>query len=223
MHRKTKDYCENEKLSVPSYPVIYRIYEAIPGEQKTYAHEGPKAYKHKYGIIQRWSAEYPNHIWQCDHKELTDLYGMDLKGRIGKVWLTAVEDDYSRAIMGYYLGIEPPSSLRVALALRQAIWYKSEEEWPMCGLPEKFYTDHGSDFTSSHIDQVAGDLKFELIDCAVGEAEPRGKIERLFLTADQMFVPDIKSPKTNPLPVEDIDKASRNGCWRHISYEKTKT
>jgi putative transposase len=77
----------------------------------------------------------------------------------------------------------------------------------MSGLPEKFFSDHGSDFTSSHIEQVAGDLKFELIDSVVGEAEPRGKVERLFLTADQMFVPDIKSPKAAPLPIEDIDKA----------------
>ncbi len=40
----------------------------------------------------------------------------------------------------------------------------------MCGIPEKFYTDHGSDFKSSHIEQVAADLKFELIDSSVGEA-----------------------------------------------------
>ena len=216
VHRKIKDYCARENLKVPSYSVVWRIYGKIPGEQKVYAHKGPKAYKHEYGIIHRWSAEYPNQIWQCDHKELK-LYGVDLKGRVGKVWLTAIEDDYSRAIVGYYLGIEPPSSLRVALARRQAIWCKPEEKaWPMCGIPEKFYTDHGSDFKSSHIEQVAADLKFELIDSSVGEAEPRGKVERLFLTADQMFVPDIKSPKDSPLPVEDIDKAFRK--WPLETY-----
>jgi putative transposase len=215
VHRKIKDYCARESLAVPCYSVVWRIYEAIPGEQKVYAHEGEKAYKHEYGIIHRWSAAYPNEIWQCDHKEF-DIYATDIRGRVGKVWLTAIEDDYSRAILGYYLGIEAPSSLRVALALRQAIWHKPEEAWPMCGLPEKFFSDHGSDFTSSHIEQVAGDLKFDLIDSVVGEAEPRGKVERLFRTADQMFIPDIKSPKNAPLPIEDIDKAFKK--WLLEAY-----
>lgn len=216
VHRKIEEYCVKEGVVCPSYSVVWRIYDDIPGEQKVYAHEGAKAYKHEYGIIHRWSADYPNQIWQCDHKEFK-IYATDLKGRVGKVWLTAIEDDYSRAIPGYYLGIEPPSSLRVALALRQAIWYKPDNEaWPMCGIPEKFFSDHGSDFTSSHIEQVAGDLKFETIDSQVGEAEPRGKVERLFRTANQLFIPDIKSPKDAPLPIEEIDKAFRK--WLVETY-----
>src|SRR5271168_1545498 len=208
VHRKIKEYCVKEQLSIPSYSVVWRIYQAIPDEQKVYAHEGEKAYRHKFAIIHRWSAEYPNEIWQCDHKQLS-LYATDVSGHVGRLWLTAIEDDYSRAIVGYYLGIEAPSSLRVALALRQAIWYKSEEAWPMCGIPEKFFTDHGPDFTSSHIEQVAADLKFESIDSRVGEAEPRGKVERLFRSTEQLFVPDIKSPRESPLAIEEIDKAFR--------------
>ena len=34
------------------------------------------------------------------------------------------------------------------LALRQAIWHKTDPAWPMCGLPDVLYVDHGSDFTS---------------------------------------------------------------------------
>jgi putative transposase len=86
----------------------------------------------------------------------------------------------------------------------------------MCGCPEKFYSDHGSDFESSHIEQVAADLKFEPSHSIVGEAEPRGKVERLFRTADQLFIPDIKSPKTAPLPVEDIDRAFKK--WLLETY-----
>ena len=40
-------------------------------------------------------------------------------------WLTIVIDDYSRAVAGYFLGFDPPSSTRTALALRQAIWRKA--------------------------------------------------------------------------------------------------
>ncbi len=208
VHKQVVQYCTKEGLKAPSYSVVWRIYEDIPSEQKVYAHEGEKAYKHEFGIIHRWSASAANEIWQCDHKQFA-IYAKDLRGRVGPVWLTAVEDDYSRAIMGYYIGIEPPSSKRVALALRQAIWHKPEEGWPVCGLPEKFFSDHGSDFMSEHIEQVAADLKFQTINSEVGEAEPRGKIERLFLSADQQFIPDVKSPKASPLPIEQVDKLFR--------------
>jgi putative transposase len=140
VHRKVHEYCTKEGIPAPSYSVVWRIYEDIPGEHKVFAHEGDKAYKHEYGIIHRWSASAPNEIWQCDHKQLS-IFGRDLRGRVGPLWLTAVEDDYSRAVMGYYLGIEAPSSKRVAISLRQAIWYKSEEAWPVCGIPEKFFSD----------------------------------------------------------------------------------
>jgi putative transposase len=62
VHRKLKEHCQKEGLKVPCYSVVWRIYDKIPGEQKVYAHEGEKAYKHEYGIIHRWTGDYPNHI-----------------------------------------------------------------------------------------------------------------------------------------------------------------
>lgn len=215
VQRKVAEQCTKEGIPAPSYPVVWRIYTEIPAEQKVYAHEGPNAYKHQFGLIHRWSASAPNEIWQCDNKMLS-IYGRDLRGNVKRVWLTAVEDDYSRAIMGYYLGLEAPSSARVATALRQAIWHKPEEGWPMCGIPEKFFTDHGTDFMSKHVEQVAADLKFEIINSVVGEAEPRGKVERLFRSTEQLFVPNAKSPRDNPLDLEEINKRFRN--WLISEY-----
>jgi putative transposase len=209
VHRKIAEHCGKQGFTAPSYSVVWRIYGEIPAEQKVFAHEGEKAYRHEFGLTHRWEASAPNEIWQSDHKQLA-IYARDLNGRVGQLWLTAIEDDYSRAIMGYYLGIEAPSSARVALALREAIWHKPEDNWPMCGIPEKFFTDHGSDFTSNHIEQVAADLGFGFVPSQVGESEPRGKIERLFRSTDQMFLPDCKSPKSDPLDLEEIDKRFRH-------------
>jgi len=47
------------------------------------------------------------------------------------------------------------SAFNTALALRHAIWRKTEPGWHVCGIPNVFYADHGSDFTSRHIEQVA--------------------------------------------------------------------
>jgi hypothetical protein len=53
-----------------------------------------------------------------------------------------VLDDHSRAIAGYSLLTDAPSTLNTALALRQAIWRKGAPARPICGkrlwaMPEK--------------------------------------------------------------------------------------
>jgi putative transposase len=80
------------------------------------------------------------------------------------------------------------SSVQTALALRQAIWRKSQPGWHVCGIPQVLYTDHGSDFTSRHIEQVAVDLKIRLIFSTAGKPRGRGKIERFFESLSQVFL-----------------------------------
>lgn len=85
----------------------------------------------------------------------------------------------------------PPNAQNTALTLHQAIWNKNDTNWPVCGIPEKFYTDHGSDFTSHHMEQVAIDLKINLMFSKVGVPRGRGKIERFFQTVNQTFLEQL--------------------------------
>jgi putative transposase len=103
-----------------------------------------------------------------------------------------VIDDYSRAVAGYYLSFDPPSSLRTSLALRQGIWRKAEPHWQICGIPDVLYTDNGADFTSRHLEQVAVDLKMRLVFSTPGKPQGRGKIERFFRTVNEMFLCDLE-------------------------------
>jgi putative transposase len=112
----------------------------------------------------------------------------DEKGNACRPWLTIILDDYSRAVAGYLLSLAAPSAINTALALRQAIWRKSQAGWHVCGIPQVLYTDHGSDFMSQHIEQVAADLKMRLIFSAVGRPRGRGKIERFFESLSQMLL-----------------------------------
>ena len=56
-----------------------------------------------------------------------------------------------------------PSALNTSLALRHAIWRKADPAWPVCGIPDALYVDHGSDFTSQHLDQVSAALRMQVI------------------------------------------------------------
>jgi putative transposase len=103
-----------------------------------------------------------------------------------------VIDDYSRSIAGYFLGFDPPSSLRTSLAMRQAIWRKVDPHWQVCGIPDVLYVDNGADFVSKHLEQVAVDLKMRLIFSTPGKPQGRGKIERFFRTVNEMFLCDLE-------------------------------
>jgi putative transposase len=86
-------------------------------------------------------------------------------------------DDYSRAIAGFRLSLQAPSAIQTTLTLPQAMWRKPAATWHICGIPETFYSNHGSDFTSEHLAQVSADLKMVLVFSAPGMPRRHGKIE----------------------------------------------
>ena len=153
----------------------------------TLAHEGAKSYAQTYDLVHRREAEAPNAIWQADHC-LLDVFVVRDGKEPARPWLTTIIDDYSRAIAGYYLTFDAPSTLNTSLALRQAIWRKEDARWHICGIPATFYTDNGSDFTSQHLEQVSADLKMRLVFSLPGKPRGRGRIERFFETLNQMLL-----------------------------------
>jgi len=153
---------EREGWAVPSYATVYAIIADVDPALRTLAVEGSKRYAEVFELIYRRQAARPNEIWQADHT-LLDLWVVTPLGKPGRPWLTVIEDDHSRAIAGYAVNLDAPSALQTALALRQAIWRKSEPGWHVCGIPDAFYTDHGPDFTSRHLEQAAIDLKIRLV------------------------------------------------------------
>ena len=174
----------------PSYSVVYDIVRRLPADLVTLAHEGTKAYSEAFELVVRREADAPNAIWQADHTPL-DILLIRPDGEMAKPWLTVVIDDYSRAVAGYFLSFEDPSALHTSLALRQAIWRKEDSRWIVCGIPAVLYTDNGSDFTSSHLEQVSADLKIRLVFSVPGKPRGRGRIERFFLTVNEMFLCEL--------------------------------
>lgn len=179
IHRIVRDAALREGKLAPSYATVHAILRAIDPALMVLAHEGTKAYAHSFDLLHRREAARPNEIWQADHTEL-DILVFDEGGATVRPWLTVILDDHSRAVAAYRLSTNAPSALQTALAFRNAIWRKGEPGWTICGIPEVFYTDHGSDFTSRHIEQVCAELKTQLIFSQVGQPRGRGRIERYF-------------------------------------------
>lgn len=190
VYRQVRRLAQELGEPIPSYSVVYSIVRRLPADLLTLAHQGGKAYSDAFELVHRREALGPNAIWQADHSPL-DILLVRPDAKVDKPWLTVILDDYSRAVAGYFLSFEAPSALHTSLALRQAIWRKEDSRWSVCGIPDVLYTDHGSDFTSRHLEQVGADLKIRLIFSLPGKPRGRGRIERFFSTINEMFLCEL--------------------------------
>lgn len=204
IYRQVQQLAAQHNWQLPTYRTVCGLVQHLEPALVTLAQQGSKVYAEQFDLIYRREADQPNQIWQADHC-LLDIWVLGEQGQALKPWLSVIIDDYSRAIAGYQFSFQAPSALRTALTLRQAIWYKSDPRWHVCGIPEIFYTDHGSDFTSKHMEQVSADLKIQLIFSQVGVPRGRGRIERFFETVNQLFLaklPGYSPPGTPAAPAK---------------------
>lgn len=190
IHRRAIEVAARQGWAAPGYATVHAIVGELDPGLVTLARHGTKRYEQTFDLLHRRAAGGSNELWQADHTEL-DLWVLDPAGKPARPWLTLIEDDYSRAVAGYAVSLEDPTAAQTALVLRQAIWRKPEPGWHVCGIPNVFYTDHGPDFTSAHLEQVAVDLHMQLVFSLPGKPRGRGKIERLFNTINQMCLPAL--------------------------------
>lgn len=212
LHRLAVADARLRNAPAPGYSTVRDIVTALDPGLVTLALEGPASYRDRHELVYRRRAERPNQIWQADHTEL-DILIIGANGKPDRPWLTAVMDDYSRAICGYTVFTGAPSALNTALALRQAIWRKQNPSWVMCGLPDILHVDHGSDFTSHHLERTAVALHIRTIHSTVGRPQGRGKIERFFGTINTEVLtalPGRLGPGTRtPQPALDLPALDR--------------
>lgn len=190
IHRRITGLAGDRGWRAPSYGSVRSIVGGINPAMATLAHEGAAAFRDQYELVHRHRAARPNATWQADHTQL-DILILDADGKEARPWLTTVLDDHSRAIAGYMVMLGAPSALNTSLALRQAIWRKADPAWPVCGIPDVLHVDHGSDFTSLHLEQAAADLRIRLIYSGIARPQGRGKIERLFRTINTELLPEL--------------------------------
>jgi putative transposase len=172
---------------VPNYQRGYRVVKHLAPAFVTLAHAGSKTYRTTYALLSRHEADKPHALWQADHT-LLDLGVRQDGGLPVRPWLTVIMADYSRAMAGFGLSVQAPSSIHTALILRQAIWQKPVPQWRVAGIPATFDTDHGSDCTAHHLEQVSAELTMVLVFSEPGMPRGRGKIERFLRTVNQKLL-----------------------------------
>lgn len=232
IHRTVAEATLRDGATPPSYATVRAIVKAIDPAMTVLAQEGGKAYAEAFELLHRREAGVPNAIWQADHT-LLDILVLGADGTPVRPWLSVVIDDHSRAIAACRLSTAAPSALQTALVLREAIWRKADPRWPVCGIPEVLYTDHGSDFTSRHIERACADLKVRLVFSGPGRPRGRGRVERFFSTINQRVLSDLPGypgagvpPPEASISLEALDRAIRDfieGGYHHTPHGGTGT
>lgn len=207
LHRLAVADARRRDVRPPSYTTVRAVVLALDPAMVTLALDGPGSYRDRYELVLRRRADWPNQIWQVDHTQL-DILIIGADHKPDRPWLTTVIDDHSRAICGYLIFSGAPSALNTALALRQAIWRKPDPSWAMCGIPDILHVDHGTDFTSHHLERTAIDLRIRIIHSTPGRPQGRGKIERFFGTINTELLATlpghIQPGSPHPQPVLDL-------------------
>lgn len=195
-NRKSLD---GTNLIAPSRSTIYRYLKSLNRYVVDTARDGRDLQKTKYRMV--LGAVQVNHInerWEVDHTPIDLLVYCEKSDLpMGKPWLTAIIDRYSRMIMGIYISFQSPSADSVLQALIHAILPKEEflkrypdikAMWPACGLPVELVCDNGMEFHSESIRKVCLELNIGLTYCAAKMPQQKGAIERFLRTANYNLI-----------------------------------
>ena len=184
---------DSDQLPMPTRRLITRLIADIPEFDKYSARYGHDAALKTFRFVRgQRLVSAPLERAEIDHTHL-DLFVVDDRTSLplGRPYVTACIDSYTRCILGIYVGFNPPSYQSVAACLKDCflpkVNLKAEypdivNEWAAHGVMRQLVVDGGQEFYSKSLEQVCLSLGIEW--CAAPRREPwfKGKIERFFGT-----------------------------------------
>ncbi|WP_082560861.1 Mu transposase C-terminal domain-containing protein [Caulobacter sp. Root487D2Y] len=184
------DACEDEGLSRPTRAAINRRLKAFPKRSVVLRRQGAKVAEQHTPRPGQYVVEHPWDVWQIDHT-LADVIVVDVHGRpIGRPWLTVVVDVCTRLVVSFYVGLDPPSTIRVASTLDLAVSSKAawlaarglDYPWPVEGLPRLLHSDNAKEFTRDDLRRAFLNHGVDWSLRPLGGARYGGHVERLIGT-----------------------------------------
>lgn len=138
--------------------------------------------KKEHKAYQRYQARHRNQRWIGDTCQLIYLADPDNSAKKKKVYLIAWLDDYSRVVphAQCYWAEKLPM---LEDSLKKAVVKYS--------LPEQIYVDNAKIYSSNFLNTVCARLSIQRSHSRPYQPSGRGKLERLFLTIQNSFLPEI--------------------------------
>jgi putative transposase len=187
--REVERRCSASGVAAPTYKAVRARVLSRELRQELRRREGVASARAKTGrIAGHLSADGPMALVQIDHT-LADIIVVAEGSRlpVGRPWLTLAIDIATRMVAGFYLSLDPPSALSVAMALSQAALPKDrylrahgiDLDWPVLGIPERVHLDNAKEFHSRALARGAEQYGIEIDYRPPGQPHWGGHIERL--------------------------------------------
>jgi putative transposase len=196
VHREIARVCRTRGLVVPSRGTITRRIARLDPVKARSAREGPDAarsLRSAGGVVPLITQVLQQA--QIDHT-VVDVIVVDEQHRrpIGRPYVTAAIDVFSRCVVGLVVTLEAPSALSAGLCLGHMVtdkraWLERlevESTWPMSGKPQQLYLDNAAEFKSEALRRGCEQHGIKLDYRPPGEPHYGGIIERVIGTMMQM-------------------------------------
>lgn len=182
--------CQRLQLSPPNPKTIVSRIRAEDSFHLALKRQGAKAARQRFEPRPgKLTAERALGLIQIDHTRADiNLVADDDPTRvIGRPWLTLAIDVATRAVVGYYLSMDAPSAISVAMCVAHIMLPKAENDmesalWPMYGTPETILVDNGKDLRSFAFRRGCEQHGIDLQWRPVAEPHYGAHIERLMGT-----------------------------------------
>lgn len=183
-------------LPLPTRRYIKRKIDAIPAFDRYAARHGRNAAARRFrSVLAHRTTAIPLERAEIDHTILDLMVIDDDTGLpLGRPYVTACIDDYTRCLLGVYVGWEPPSYLTVARCLKNSFLPKPElskqypgvkNAWECYGVMRELVVDNGAEFHSVSLENACYSLGIELHYSARKTPWFKGKVERFLGTLNR--------------------------------------
>lgn len=190
IQRENRQRPEKDQLEIPSRGMVHRRIKRIPAYDRALArfgfHAARNMFRSSKGPV---FSGVPLERAEIDHTPI-DLMVVDDETALplGRPWLTVCVDHFTRCILGFYIGFNPPSYLSVAQCLKHAFLPKDDlktleptvkNEWPAHGVMSQLVADRGKEFLSESFDEACFTLNVEIVNAPSKTGWFKPVIERL--------------------------------------------
>jgi putative transposase len=205
------------QLELPTRRLVTRVIGEIPSFDRYAARHGRQQAARRFRSVQAHrTTEAPLERAEIDHTPL-DLIVLDdgTSLPLGRPYVTACIDDYTRCLLGLFISFEPPSYFTVARCLRHAFVPKADlqatypeiaNSWDAHGVMRELVVDNGPEFHSESLENACYSLGIEIHYSARKTPWFKGKIERFLGTLNRETAHGVAGTTfSNILEKEDYD------------------
>lgn len=210
-------------LPLPTRRIIKRLIENIPAFDKYAAQYGREAARRKFRSVKgHVTTNAPLERAEIDHTQL-DIMVVDDKTNkpIGRPYVTACIDDFSRCVLGIYVGFNPPSYQTVQLCLKDCVNPKTglkekypeiQSEWPAHGVMRDLVVDGGLEFHGTSLEKACNSLGINIISSPRLTPWFKGKIERFLGTLNRAVTEGVPGTTFRSIEEKGDYDSAKHAC-----------